>query len=120
MTAEEVSEAAGKVLAVPGRLERVVKLLPAKSAAHLYLDLARFLACQVELITTRAEINENLGAVDQASSSYEWWGTDGADCPDFSVWLDMGYGYISSEQPNLGSSEYPDTQGSPAGDLIFY
>ncbi|KAI7786739.1 hypothetical protein LA080_002850 [Diaporthe eres] len=119
LTAAEVSEAAAKVLAVPSRLERVAKLLPAKSAAHLYLDLSRFLACQVEVVTTRSDLNDAQGAVDRGNSSDEWWGTDDAGCPDFGVWLDMGYGYIGSEQLNLASNECPDTRSSYAGDLIF-
>lgn len=114
-----MSEAAGKVLAVPDRLERVVKLLPARSAAHLYLDLARFLACQVQVITTRLDLTEAQGAADQGNSFDEWWGADDAGCPDFGVWLDMGYGYIGSDQLNLASNECPDTRSSYAGDLIF-
>ncbi|KAM0558080.1 hypothetical protein ACHAPJ_005247 [Fusarium lateritium] len=106
LTSEETSPAVEKVLAIPQFLDRVVQLLPSSSAGHLYLDLARFFACQVEALTTASDVQTVRETIDSGMFSDDWFKTVDSGLPDAATFLDMGY--LGLEQPTASFNDLQD------------
>ncbi|KAF4969083.1 hypothetical protein FSARC_3606 [Fusarium sarcochroum] len=107
LTSEETLPAVEKVLAIPQFLDRVVQLLPSSSAGHLYLDLARFFACQVEVLTTASDVQTVRETIDSGMFSDDWFKTVDSGLPDAATFLDMGY--LGLEQPTPNFNDFQDT-----------
>lgn len=97
----EISMAVEKVLAVPDHLNKTVSQLPTCSAGHMYLDLARYFACQVEALSKTDIPGAVRDIIDQSLFSNDWLRSTDAVLPDFATWLDMGY--LGAELPILTS-----------------
>ncbi|OAA64279.1 fungal transcriptional regulatory protein [Niveomyces insectorum RCEF 264] len=134
-----VEQAAARVRAIPGHLDRIAGRLPATSAAHLYASLSRFFVTQLDKVVRNTERSNTArssadntdtdeggrgadgggandshsansttgghatGTNDQDSLLADWWKTVDGGLLDSTTWMDMGF--LTSEQPMLGSSE---------------
>ncbi|EPE02558.1 fungal transcriptional regulatory protein [Ophiostoma piceae UAMH 11346] len=185
----KVDQAAAKVRAIPGHLERIAARLPSTSPAHLYASLSGFFVCQLDKVvrnnaerygasvanstantddrsTAGSETSNNNSATNnndnagsaanhpaegdmiaagevasvvhhqqQASSSSsraqldrvvepdqdsllaDWWKTVDGGLLDSTTWMDMGF--LSSEQPILGSNNGGDPQDMAGSYQMF-
>ncbi|KAF5653619.1 hypothetical protein F25303_2163 [Fusarium sp. NRRL 25303] len=72
ITAEETAAAAEKVISVIPFFDRVVQHLPASSSVHLYFDLARFFACQIDSLLAAPDPQASRETIDQGMFTDEW------------------------------------------------
>ncbi|CAG7566370.1 unnamed protein product, partial [Fusarium equiseti] len=91
LTTEEVSAAAEKVIGVIPLLDNIVQLLPSSSAAHLYFDLARFFACQIDSLMGASDPQEMRETIDSGMFTNDWFKSMDMGMPDVYTMLDMGY-----------------------------
>lgn len=102
-----ISQAAAKVKAIPGFLEKAARELPASSRIHIYLKLAQFFAAKVDsLLDTRGNIaNSNAGGLN--STLADWWrildagpldpvmSINGSEKLDFDLYQLDGMGFLN-------------------------
>ncbi|RBR24358.1 uncharacterized protein FIESC28_02848 [Fusarium coffeatum] len=91
LTSEEISAAAEKVIGVIPLLDNIVQLLPSSSAAHLYFDLARFFACQIDSLMGASDPQETRETIDSGMFTNDWFKSMDMGMPDVYTMLDMGY-----------------------------
>ncbi|RFN48580.1 protein prib [Fusarium flagelliforme] len=91
LTTEEISTAAEKVISVIPLLDNIVQLLPSSSAAHLYFDLARFFACQIDSLMGASDPQEMRETIDSGMFTNDWFKSMDMGMPDVYTMLDMGY-----------------------------
>ncbi|KAJ4018319.1 hypothetical protein NW752_005434 [Fusarium irregulare] len=91
LTTEEISAAAEKVISVIPLLDNIVQLLPSSSAAHLYFDLARFFACQIDSLMGASDPQEMRETIDSGMFTNDWFKSMDMGMPDAFTMLDMGY-----------------------------
>ncbi|KAF4458076.1 Protein priB [Fusarium austroafricanum] len=106
ITAEETSAAANKVIGVIPFLDRVVQHLPASSAAHLYFDLARFFACQIDSLMAAPDLQAERETIDQGMFTDEWFKSLDSTVPDVATFIDMGY--LGMDQPMMDTNGFLD------------
>ncbi|KAK7432959.1 hypothetical protein QQZ08_000430 [Neonectria magnoliae] len=115
LTPTETATAAEKVIETPKHLERIIRLLPESSAAHLYLDLARFFACQVEAVTGATDVEAVRETIDQGLLPGDWFRAVDTGLP--TTWLDMGY--LGPGESVLDGSGFESLNDSDLYDFIF-
>ncbi|KAF5001142.1 hypothetical protein FGRMN_1253 [Fusarium graminum] len=91
LTAEENSAATEKVMGVIPFLDGLVQCLPASSAAHLYFDLARFFACQIDSLMGAPDPEAMRETIDTSMFTDQWFKSVDSGMPDVATFLDMGY-----------------------------
>ncbi|PTD11464.1 hypothetical protein FCULG_00005009, partial [Fusarium culmorum] len=104
LTPEENSAAAGKVIGVIPLLDQIVQLLPATSAAHLYFDLARFFACQIDSLMGAPDLQEMRETIDTGMFTDDWFKAMDTGTPDVYTLLDMGY--LGMDQPMMDTDDF--------------
>ncbi|GKU10712.1 unnamed protein product [Fusarium langsethiae] len=104
LTPEENSAAAGKVIGVIPLLDQIVQLLPATSAAHLYFDLARFFACQIDSLMGAPDLQEMRETIDSGIFTDDWFKAMDTGMPDVYTLLDMGY--LGMDQPMMDTDDF--------------
>ncbi|OBS28287.1 hypothetical protein FPOA_02228 [Fusarium poae] len=104
LTHEENSTAAGKVIGVIPLLDQIVQLLPATSAAHLYFDLARFFACQIDSLMGAPDLQEMRESLDTGMFTDDWFKAMDMGMPDVYTLLDMGY--LGMDQPMMDTDDF--------------
>ncbi|KAH7004286.1 hypothetical protein EDB82DRAFT_520312 [Fusarium venenatum] len=104
LTPEEKSTAAGKVIGVIPLLDQIVQLLPATSAAHLYFDLARFFACQIDSLMGAPDLQEMQETIDTGMFTDDWFKAMDTGMPDAYTLLDMGY--LGMDQPMMDTDYF--------------
>ncbi|KAM0499372.1 hypothetical protein ACHAP8_005520 [Fusarium lateritium] len=104
LTPEENSAAAGKVVGVIPLLDQIVQLLPATSAAHLYFDLARFFACQIDSLMGAPDLQEMRETIDTGMFTDDWFKAMDTGMPDVYTLLDMGY--LGMDQPMMDTNDF--------------
>ncbi|WXC42789.1 hypothetical protein QX201_002566 [Fusarium graminearum] len=104
LTPEENSAAAGKVIGVIPLLDQIVQLLPATSAAHLYFDLARFFACQIDSLMGAPDLQEMRETIDTGMFTDDWFKAMDTGMPDVYTLLDMGY--LGMDQPMMDTDDF--------------
>ncbi|KAL9573124.1 hypothetical protein ACKAV7_002809 [Fusarium commune] len=112
ITAEETAAAAEKVISVIPFFDRVVQHLPASSAVHLYFDLARFFACQIDSLIAAPDPQATRETIDQGMFTDEWFKSVDSGVPDVSTFIDMGYlGMDQSMMDANGFFDFNDFNG---------
>lgn len=106
----DVNEAASRVREAPNHMERIAQGLPATSAAHLYIQLSLFFACQLDKIVLPGNTHDERGGIDPGFSFADWLREVDGNSLDSAAWIDMGF--LSSEQPifstiNLNAAQEP-------------
>ncbi|RGP73580.1 hypothetical protein FLONG3_6317 [Fusarium longipes] len=104
LSSKENSAAAEKVISVIPLLDQIVQLLPATSAAHLYFDLARFFACQIDSLMGAPDLQEMRETIDTGMFTDDWFKAMDTGVPDVYTFLDMGY--LGMDQPMMGADDF--------------
>ncbi|KAH7242567.1 hypothetical protein BKA59DRAFT_233446 [Fusarium tricinctum] len=104
LTAEENSAATEKVMGVIPFLDGLVQSLPASSAAHLYFDLARFFACQIDSLMSAPDPQAVRETVDTGMFTDDWFKSLDSSVPDVTTFLDMGY--LGMDQSMMGTDDF--------------
>ncbi|WZH47309.1 hypothetical protein QYS62_008453 [Fusarium acuminatum] len=104
LTAEENSTATEKVMGVIPFLDGLVQCLPASSAAHLYFDLARFFACQIDSLMSAPDPQAVRETVDTGMFTDDWFKSLDSSVPDVTTFLDMGY--LGMDQSMMGTDDF--------------
>ncbi|KAL5603801.1 hypothetical protein FOVSG1_006551 [Fusarium oxysporum f. sp. vasinfectum] len=91
LAAEETSSAAEKAIGFIPFLDRVVQLLPASSAAHLYYDLARFFACQIDSLVSVPDPQVMRETIDPVMFTDDWFKSVASEMPEVAAFLNMGH-----------------------------
>ncbi|KAM0354399.1 hypothetical protein ACHAPU_001443 [Fusarium lateritium] len=104
LTAEENSAATEKVMGVIPFLDGLVQCLPASSAAHLYFDLARFFACQIDSLMGAPEPEAMRETIDTGMFTNDWFKSVDSGMPDVATFLDMGY--LGMDQSMMESNDF--------------
>ncbi|KAG6987409.1 Protein priB [Fusarium oxysporum f. sp. conglutinans] len=112
ITAEETAAAAEKVISVIPFFDRIVQHLPASSAVHLYFDLARFFACQIDSLVAAPDPQATRETIDQGMFTDEWFKSVDSGVPDVATFIDMGYlGMDQSMMDANGFFDFNDFNG---------
>ncbi|KAH7486685.1 hypothetical protein FOMA001_g4904 [Fusarium oxysporum f. sp. matthiolae] len=112
ITPEETAAAAEKVISVIPFFDRVVQHLPASSAVHLYFDLARFFACQIDSLIAAPDPQATRETIDQGMFTDEWFKSVDSGVPDVATFIDMGYlGMDQSMMDANGFFDFNDFNG---------
>jgi hypothetical protein len=90
----------------------VVQHLPATSSAHLYFDLARFFACQIDSLIAAPDPQAMRETIDQGMFTDEWFKSVDSGVPDVATFIDMGYlGMDQSMMDANGFFDFTDFNG---------
>ncbi|KAG5766169.1 hypothetical protein H9Q72_005787 [Fusarium xylarioides] len=109
---EETAAAAEKVISVIPFFDRVVQQLPASSSVHLYFDLARFFACQIDSLLAAPDPQASRETIDQGMFTDEWFKSVDSGVPDVATYIDMGYlGMDQSMMDANGFFDFNDFNG---------
>lgn len=81
-----------------------MQLLPATSAAHLYFDLARFFACQIDSLIGAPDPREMRETIDSGMFTDDWFKAMDTGMPDVYTLLDMGY--LGMDQPMMNTDDF--------------
>ncbi|KAG4276092.1 hypothetical protein FPRO04_07816 [Fusarium proliferatum] len=112
ITAEETAAAAEKVISVIPFFDRVVQHLPVSSSVHLYFDLARFFACQIDSLLAAPDPQASRETIDQGMFTDEWFKSVDSGVPDVATYIDMGYlGMDQSTMDANGFFDFNDFNG---------
>lgn len=85
-------------------LDGLVQCLPASSAAHLYFDLARFFACQIDSLMSAPDPQAVRETVDTGMFTDDWFKSMDSSIPDVTTFLDMGY--LGMDQSMMGTDDF--------------
>ncbi|KAF5664468.1 hypothetical protein FHETE_7059 [Fusarium heterosporum] len=108
LSAEENSAATEKVMVVIPFLDGLVQYLPASSAAHLYFDLARFFACQIDSLMGAPDPEAMRETIDAGMFTDDWFKSVDSGMPDITTFLDMGY--LGLDQSMVDFNEFLGTE----------
>ncbi|KAL6897493.1 hypothetical protein GGI43DRAFT_409238 [Trichoderma evansii] len=117
LMAVDINEAASRVREAPNHMERIARGLPTTSAAHLYVQLSRFFACQLEKIAVHGNTQDERGGIDPSFSFADWLREVDGHSLDSAAWIDMGF--LSSEQPIFSTINLNVAQEPTGGDFIL-
>lgn len=95
-------------MAIPEHLGKAAQELPATSAVHLYLSLARFFASQFDKIVGTGHDQTEGRTGDQGDAFSEWWRVLDGGPLDSATWFDMGF--LGSEQPAFDLNSFESAE----------